>query len=78
MMHLLFYMIVSMISYTNPKLGSRLLGSDDGCSLVSRDLDVVCSHGRNTSLVSTLVDEVGEHLSVSCDPYQRGIESLPR
>jgi hypothetical protein len=61
-----------MISYTDLKLGSRLLGSDDGCSLVSRDLDVVCSHGRNTSLVSTLVDEIGEHLFVSCGPTNVG------
>jgi hypothetical protein len=54
-----------MISYTVLKLGSGLLGSDDGCGLVGRDLDVVCSHSRNTSLVSTLVDEIGEHLFVS-------------
>lgn len=68
-MHLLFY--IECFYYLSKDthvwerrdLCSGLLRSDNGCGLCSRDLDVVCSHCRNTSLISTLVDEIGEHLS---------------
>lgn len=74
----LYYLSKDTHVWEREDLCSGLLRSDNGCGLCSGDLDVVCSHCRNASLISTLVDEIGEHLSCQLVSKMQGEGSLPR